>query len=348
VPIASLRSRVTLASLVTRAVAARLAGLWLALTVLGAVLFGPNGLYARDVTRGLWATPWVAVALSALWSLAHLRVARITDGREFDFTRALPLSTLDRALLLRAPTWAPHALVGAFFARAEGAAVGLAAAITVAMVTAALRALALRVERVAPERAPSPRGLLVAHLRWGTRADPSALARSLVFASACTLLATLAVANTRVSPVERSSLATVLLLVASGAISAAVTTVVSDSERSLALWITTQPDATKTARAARRAACWALPAMLGGACAALATSPLGAAAAGRAGLSYAAQWLAVAMVVERGDRRGIRAENTATAATIAWVLAALVGAPRDTLVLSAAASAIMAITARTR
>jgi hypothetical protein len=348
VTIASVRSRFALAGLVARAVVARLTGFWIALAVLAGVLFGPNGLDARDVTRGLWATPWIAVALGALWALVHLRVARITDGREFDFTLALPLSKLDRALCLRLPIWAPHAVVGAFFARADGALVGLGVAVALAIGTAALRALALRVERTKRERPPSPRGLIAAHLRWASRADASAVARAAALAIACTLLAALAVANTRTSPVERSTLATVLLLVASGAVSAASITVVSASERSLSLWITTQPDATAAALTARRALCWAGPSLVGGASAALATIPAGGAHAARAGLSYAAHWLAVAMMVERGERRAIPAENTATAATIAWVLAALVGAPRDALVLSVAVIVIMATTARTR
>lgn len=333
-------ARLTLASLVARAVVARLAGLWLALLVLGAVILGPNGLDARDITRGMRATPIVAALALALWSAVHVRAARVLEAQEFAFVRALPLSTVDRLATLAAPTLAPHALVGGFFARGEGAAVGLVAALISAAGTVALRALARRIEARPRGDRPSPSGLLLAHARFALRAAPSSIARSSALALACTLLATVAVHNTRIAPTAQSSLATVLLLVASGAVSASLVTIVRESEQSLALLLATQPRARSSARIAGRIATWALPALVGASCAAMASSALGVRAACASAVLYAAQWLSVATIVEQSARRAIEPVNAAAGATIAAVILALMATPSQSLAAACVALAL--------
>lgn len=329
-------ARAQLASLVARAVIERLAGLWLALLVLGAVILGPNGLDARDITRGLRATPAVALLVFALWSAVHVRAARVLDAREFAFVRALPLSSVDRFVTLAAPMIAPHALVGAFFAHAEGALAGAASALVSAGCTLALRSLARRIEARPMASRTTPRSLLSAHARFALRVAPSSIARAFALTIFSTLLSTIAVANTRVAPTAQSSLATVLLLLSSGAVAAAVTGVVRESERSLALLVATQPAAQSAALRAHRIAVWASPSAIGALSAAIATSTLGLRAALFAALSFAWHWLAVALCVDAFARRGTDPASAATALSIGAVIAALVGHPTQLLFVSGA------------
>ncbi|MFO0558163.1 MAG: hypothetical protein U0269_09100 [Polyangiales bacterium] len=145
-------------------------------------------------------------------------------------------------------------------------------------------------------------------------------------------MSTIAVFNTRIAPTAQSSLATVLLLVASGAVSAAIVTVVRESEQSLSLVLATQPGARSTARRAGRIATWALPSLVGASCASIAASPLGVRASLLAALAFAAQWLAVAMCVEQCARREIDAGGAAVLCTIAAVILALVATPSQSVV----------------
>ncbi|MBL8682473.1 MAG: hypothetical protein JNK05_25120 [Myxococcales bacterium] len=337
----TLRARVDLAALVTRAVVTKLAGLWLAMLILGAVIFGPNGLAARDVTRGMAAVPWAFALVIALWSIAHLRASRVLDAQEFAFVRALPLSALDRFAALRAPTLAPHAVIGAFFARGEGALVGIVVAALGALSTVALRTLLASISRDTTQSRLSPSGLLAAHARWALRTDTAALARSSAFALASTALATVAVRNTRLDPSTHATLATVLLLLSSGAVALTASRSVTESERSLAFVLDTLPDARSAANRARALATLASPAAIGALFAALATSSLGATVAARCAVLYAVHWLAIAAIVEGASRRGRDPSSAAVLATLAAVIVAMLRTPLEL----APAAALVAITA---
>lgn len=321
---AALRARIVLASLVTRAVVSRLAGFWLALLVLGAVIFGPNGLSAIDVTRGLRAEPWIAVALALLWSAAHTRAARVLSANELDFVRAIPLGSVDRFVTTALPRVAPHAIIGAFFARSEGLIVGAITTVVAAIGTTTMSVALERIESTPSSTQRSSRSLASAHARFAWRQAHSTLVRVGLFSTCTCALSAIAIANNRAPPTGDTGLATVLLLLASGAWSAAMTGVVRESERAMEFLLATQPNALADARRARRTVAWGVPAGVGALSAAMASAMLGLGPLLASALVYGLHWLTIAVATEQLARRGFDESRAATGLTFAGVLFAMV------------------------
>lgn len=168
-----------------RAARQRAAALAVGVLAVGGVLFGPNGLGARDLTEPARHSPALRAALWSAWTLASLPFARALLGDpSLRVVIAQPVSRARLGAVLSAALGASQVPWAAFRARAEGRADGVAsllAGVVGAWAFGAMpRGAAPRLAAVALALTivvtPDPRAVALAALVAGAIVLPAAMA----------------------------------------------------------------------------------------------------------------------------------------------------------------------------